>query len=243
LRTVFLGSISELNIGNPWVLTTTYGYYGVRGTNNATGGYYGRLWAIKTVNSGATVLQDEKYGCDANQNGTIDMGDVVFILNNLLSAYYTAYNALGNITSMRGKSYIYGTKPHAVTRVGTTAYTYDNNGNMLTGDGRTITWDVENRPVTVIKAGVTTTFVYDGDGNRVKQTVGGVVTTYVNKYYEKTGAVVTTNYYFGGKLIAVRKNAILSYIMQDSLGSISGTVNSTTGARDSTITYCPFGTC
>jgi RHS repeat-associated protein len=71
--------------------------------------------------------------------------------------------------------------------------------------------------------------------------VGSVITTYVNKYYEKTGAVVTTNYYFGGKLIAVRKNAILSYIMQDSLGSTSGTVNSTTGARDSTITYCPFG--
>jgi RHS repeat-associated protein len=308
-----LGMITDINMGSATpLLKTTFGYYGTDGSHDTTGGYYGRLWEIKTVNSGSTVLQDVKHtwdaggnltlrndieagakesfsydfldrlisparkanvhspgeangdgvidsldidyvlrvisgispptaGCDANQNGTIDVGDVVFILNNLLSGYYTAYNELGNITSMRGKSYIYGTKPHAVTRVGTTAYTYDNNGSMLTGDGRTITWDVENRPVTVIKAGVTTTFVYDGDGNRVKQTVGSVITTYVNKYYEKTGAVVTTNYYFGGKLIAVRKNGVLSYMMQDSLGSTSGTVNSTTGARDSTITYCPFG--
>jgi YD repeat-containing protein len=56
--------------------------------------------------------------------------------------------------------------------VGSTAHTYDANGNMLTGDGRTIVWDVENRPVSITKAGVTTTFVYDGDGSRVKQTVG-----------------------------------------------------------------------
>jgi hypothetical protein len=30
---------------------------------------------------------------------------------------------------------------------------------MLTGDGRTITWDVENRPISIAKAGVTTSFV------------------------------------------------------------------------------------
>jgi YD repeat-containing protein len=51
--------------------------------------------------------------------------------------------------------------------------TYDANWNMLTGAGRTITWDVENRPVSIVKDGVTTSFVYDGDGKRIKQTVGG----------------------------------------------------------------------
>ena len=38
-------------------------------------------------------------------------------------------------------------------------YSYDANGNMLTGDGREITWDAENRPVSITKDGVTTTFV------------------------------------------------------------------------------------
>jgi len=36
-----------------------------------------------------------------------------------------AYNQIGNITSMNGTSYTYGTKPHAVTAVGSTNYTYD----------------------------------------------------------------------------------------------------------------------
>jgi RHS repeat-associated protein len=87
---------------------------------------------------------------------------------------------------------------------------------------------------------VTTTFVYDGDGNRIKKTVGSTVTTYVNKYYEKTGTEVTTNYYLGSKLIAVRKGTTSSYILQDHLGSTSGTADSS-GAVASTISYFPFG--
>jgi RHS repeat-associated protein len=150
------------------------------------------------------------------------------------------YDNLGNITSKNGVNYTYGTKPHAVTNVGLKSYTYDANGNMLSGDNRTITWDVENRPVSITKAGVTTTFAYDGDGNRVKQTVGGVTTTYVNKYYEKTGTEVTTNYYLGGKLIAVKKGADLSYILQDHLSSTAGTTSSS-GTLTNTITYFSFG--
>jgi YD repeat-containing protein len=79
---------------------------------------------------------------------------------------------------------------------------------MESGDGREITWDVENRPVSITKDQITTYFTYDGDGNRVKRTVGGVATLYVNKYYEKTGAEVTTSYYMGNKLIAVKNGTI-----------------------------------
>jgi RHS repeat-associated protein len=115
---------------------------------------------------------------------------------------------------------------------------------MLTGAGRTITWDVENRPVSIVKDGVTTTFVYDGDGKRIKQTVGAVVTTYINQYYEKSGTDVTTSYYLGGKLIALRKGSgstfTLSYVLQDHLGSTNGTADST-GAATSTIRYFSFG--
>ena len=42
-----------------------------------------------------------------------------------------SYNQIGNITQMNGTSYTYGTKPHAVTGVGTDSYTYDANGNMI----------------------------------------------------------------------------------------------------------------
>jgi RHS repeat-associated protein len=67
-----------------------------------------------------------------------------------------------------------------------------------------------------------------------------VITTYVNKFYEKTGTEVTTNYYLGSKLIAVRKGTTLSYILQDHLGSTSVTADSS-GAAASTIAYLPFG--
>lgn len=71
------------------------------------------------------------------------------------------YNANGR-TSVR---------PHAVTRVGTQTYRYDANGNLRRGGGWSIIWDYENRPVRMVQAGETTTFVYDGDGSRVKKTV------------------------------------------------------------------------
>jgi RHS repeat-associated protein len=311
----FLGQMTDLNLGNS--TKTTFGYYGTGGAYDTSGGYYGRLWEIKTSKQGAADLQDVQHtwdaggnltqrqnvyagetenfiydsldrltnddgrvaayspgdadgnglinaadatyvtqvylglnqptaGCDANQDGSINMADVTKIQSIILSPAYS-YNALGNITSKNGVNYTYGTKPHAVTNVGLKSYTYDANGNMTGGDNRTITWDVENRPVSITKAGVTTTFAYDGDGSRVKQTVGGVVTTYVNKYFEKTGADNTSNYYLGGKLIAVRKITVtpptttLSFILQDHLGSAAGTSNGITGTLDSSITYFSFG--
>jgi RHS repeat-associated protein len=151
-----------------------------------------------------------------------------------------SYNEIGNITSKNGVSYTYGTKPHAVTQVGTTAYTYDANGNMNVGTART--WDAENRLTSITKDGVTTTFVYDGDGTRVKKTVGTVSTVYPNQYYEKnlSTSAVTVYYYLGSKLVASSTNGTLSYTLQDHLGSTSASTNSS-GVSTSTIKYFPFG--
>jgi RHS repeat-associated protein len=76
----------------------------------------------------------------------------------------------------------------------------------------------------------------------VKKTEGGQTTVYVNKYYEKniTTAEVTTSYYLGGKLIALRKGTTLSYAMQDHLGSTSATADSS-GNSTSIIRYFSFG--
>jgi RHS repeat-associated protein len=153
-----------------------------------------------------------------------------------------SYDEIGNITDMNGTAYSYktggSTRPHAVTAIGATAYTYDGNGNMNIGTART--WDVENRLTSITLGGVTTDFVYDGDGNRVKKTVGATTTIYVNKYYEKTGTEVTSNYYLGGKLVAVKVGDDVSYIHQDSLGSTSATSN-TSGTQTSHVSYLPFG--
>ncbi len=88
------------------------------------------------------------------------------------------------------------------------------------------------------------TFVYDGDGNRVKKTEGGETILYINKYYEKnldTGEV-TTHYYLGGRLVANRQGTDLRYVHQDHL---TGTSLMTDSSGDSlgTIKYFPFGDC
>ncbi len=60
-----------------------------------------------------------------------------------------------------------------LTLNGVLKYWYDANGNMTrrveNGMTYTQTWDVENRLSTVTVNGQTTTFTYDGDGQRVKE--------------------------------------------------------------------------
>ena len=56
--------------------------------------------------------------------------------------------------------------------VGGTTYAHDSKGNLV-NDGQTaFTYDAENRLFTAIRAGVTTTYAYDGLGRRIFQGVG-----------------------------------------------------------------------
>jgi len=85
-------------------------------------------------------------------------------------------------------------------------------------------------------------FVYDGDGDRVKKTENSETIVYINRYYEKniTTGVITTYYYLGGKLVANRVNTTLTYVHQDSLSSTS-VVTTNSGTLESSATYLPFG--
>jgi len=62
---------------------------------------------------------------------------------------------------------------NAVTSVnknagGTASYTYDNNGNMLTGDGKSMTYNAFNKPLTITKNAITSTFSYGSSQMRYK---------------------------------------------------------------------------
>ena len=78
---------------------------------------------------------------------------------------------------------------------------------MTARGSQSITWDVENRPVSIAEGGSTSTFVYDGEGNRGKRTEGGETTVYANRSYEKnvTTGTVTLYYYLGGRLVALKR--------------------------------------
>jgi len=70
------------------------------------------------------------------------------------------YHEIGRITynSLVG-TYSYGTShPHAPSSVAGNPMTYDTNGQLLSGRGRTISWNVRNLPTQVNG----TVFNYDG---------------------------------------------------------------------------------
>ncbi len=145
------------------------------------------------------------------------------------SAGYTesdsyTYDDLGNLLSKSdyGTVYAYGTStrgtrnagPHAVHSVtkapsaggGTVEFSYDANGNLLSGDGRRIDFDLMDRPVRVCSGtaeacapqapwpGATSDFAYAPDGARYRLVVSGAVEAgfgpktvyYVDKDYELT---------------------------------------------------------
>ena len=69
---------------------------------------------------------------------------------------------------------------------------------MTSGDGRTLSWNADNRLASVTDgaSGETTTFTYGGDGALVKKTAGSVTTVYQGQHWEKnlaTGKVEITS--------------------------------------------------
>ena len=92
------------------------------------------------------------------------------------------YDAVGNrltqTTITNTTVYTYDIANRLIN-VGGQAYSWDNNGNLLNDGVFTYTYDSANRPIT-IKQGTTLTYTYNynGLGDRFKQVVNGVPTTY-----------------------------------------------------------------
>ena len=166
------------------------------------------------------------------------------------------YNQIGNMLShSKVGTYTYNasgassTRPHAVARTrlttgSTTTYSYDANGNLVSGGGRTLTWDYENRPTQIVKGGVTTTFKYDGDGGRVKKTVSPAphATVYIGQLYVCEGTACTRLIYAGSQRVAMVQvnSGAISYFHGDHLGSTS-VVTDSTGTEEEHNSYRPYG--
>ena len=89
--------------------------------------------------------------------------------------YTYGYDVAGNLIDNNGTTRTYNAANQMVDD-GTNTLTYDANGN-LTNDGvNAYTWDRANRMLT---APGSTSYVYDGAGNRIQQTVSSVVTDYL----------------------------------------------------------------
>jgi RHS repeat-associated protein len=110
------------------------------------------------------------------------------------------YDAAGNFTQKTdyANGYLYGNAnknaggnagANAVKQItkvvgGTVSFSYDNNGNMTSGDGLAISYNDDNKPTQVTRNGTTSNFSYGADGMRYKQVTS-------------SGATTTTTYYVG----------------------------------------------
>ncbi len=167
------------------------------------------------------------------------------------------YDAAGNILVKGdyGSNYRYGNSskslggnagPNALRqfiRSGTTYnFTYDNNGNRLTGDGTTLTYNDQNKPISVVRNGTTSTFSYDANGNRFKQvkTQSGTTTTtyYVGSFErEVTTSATIDKTYIGDHTIKMKavsgslgSQSAFSHVLRDRLGSVDTIMEASTGA-------------
>jgi RHS repeat-associated protein len=163
---------------------------------------------------------------------------------------------LGNIASKSDVgTYTYDpSHPHAVQSIsglpGT--YSYDADGNMVSGDNRTIIWSVDNLPTEIQGPNGTSDFAYGPDHQRYLQTqANGTDTTYIGGLYEVVtsngGATVQYrhNIVADGQVIAVHTldqsgNAMTSYLHYDHLGSVDA-ITDDTGAVTQRMSFDAFG--
>jgi RHS repeat-associated protein len=107
------------------------------------------------------------------------------------------------------------------------AYSYDAYGNLTSDGMKTYTYDAENRLVSVSDGVSTASYAYNGDGDRVSQTVDGVTTSYVLDtaapltlvLAETTGTETIYNLH-GLDLVAQNDGASTEYFAYDGLGSV-----------------------
>jgi RHS repeat-associated protein len=191
---------------------------------------------------------------------------------NTNSVKTVSYDSLGDIlTKSDVGTYSYPTAgsslPHAVSSISTTtgctlvspeapctvggtinpSYTYDANGNMLTGAGRTVTYTAANMTHTANQGANTYRFNYDPEHNRFEQIEGNKDATdiYLNdpvsnvmtEHYEVSGVTTWRTYFVvDGKITAERfssgSTVNMQYFVLDHLGSVAtiAAINPTTGA-------------
>jgi RHS repeat-associated protein len=261
LKTVpgYLSSVSYNAAGaalvqvNPNDTTTTRSYSPQRGF----------LTGVQTISTSGTTIQNLAYGHDwagriqsvtspfPKESWTYQYDDL-YRLTQATNITHGAenqsfvYDSIGRITyNSRVGNYSYPAggqpRPHAPTVAGGSAYTYDGNGNLVTGGGRSLTWNAENRPVSI----GTASMVYDGAGERIKKVVSGSTTLYpMGDDYEVANGVVTKYLRAAGLGVFAKRvggaDAHTYWLHTDHLGSIQAMTDER-GLEVLRRAYRPFG--
>jgi RHS repeat-associated protein len=149
------------------------------------------------------------------------------------------------MTNKCGITYSYNdlNHPSAVTnRSDGKTYSYDANGNMLTGAGKTFTWDIENRLDIISVPGIgTTSFDYDYTGMRVLKNAPTGITTFPFQGYEvDPNSVITKFIRIGIETFASKKGTTKYFYHNDHLGGVN-VITDINGAQVQLNEYDPWG--
>jgi RHS repeat-associated protein len=207
----------------------TGGFFDLHYTYDAVGNlrtYYNQYWQ--------TTLT---YGYDHRDRLTSVMSSG----GSLPTNETTTYDVLGNIRTKNGVTYTYPdagqARPHAVTQVGAHPYSYDANGNVLSGGGRTYRWSVGNQPLQISHAGGSEAYLYDADGQRAARAQNGQVHYFFGGVWEQVGSEARPLYMLDGQVVAQRASHGVTYLHRDRLGSVA----MITGTETSGVEYDAWG--
>ncbi len=130
-----------------------------------------------------------------------------------------------------------------MTSVNGQIYSWDDNGNLLNDGVNTYVYDQANRLASVTSNQSSVfSYTYNGLGDRLRQTVNGVTTTYANDYAAGLTQVLsdgTNSYLYGVGRLGQYDNT-MQYFGADGLGSVRQIYNSA-GIVQMNGRYDPFG--
>jgi RHS repeat-associated protein len=221
------------------------------------------LQKVENIRNGSVILSSESYDYDDLHRLINSSQDIDGAISNI--GY--VYDAVGNILSKGdfGNGFVYGDMsratdnagPNAVVSVikntgGTATYEYDLNGNMTNGDGKTLTYNAFNKPLTITKGGITSTFSYAANQMRYKQVKTGIpggteTTIYIDKAYEEItqDGVIKKRSYLGGAIVTETIGGSdagfkVGFVHRDRLGSVV-TITDENGDVVDNKSFDPFG--
>ncbi|MEM7621108.1 MAG: RHS repeat-associated core domain-containing protein [Pseudomonadota bacterium] len=174
---------------------------------------------VDTTAAGATKTVTMSYGITGNIHSKSDVGTYTYgETHGACSSGFAGPHALTNVSGIKNATYC-----------------YDANGNMVSGDGKVVTYSAFDKPTQIQKGGNTITLSYGPDRARYKradQTLASGTTTTLyltGKSYEHIthGTKVTEKIYIGDFAVVTRTRDVGSngtlrteYLHRDHLGSV-----------------------
>ena len=243
------GALEDMDWGNGLSLDQTFDN-DYRLTNQVLGTKYSRDYIYDDVNNIKNI--NDNISATKNQTFNYDVLDRLDDATGVYGSLDYGYDDVGNRTALTvdtdpAISYNYSPTANQLDDIDGAAITYDNNGNTKTKDALTFDYDENNRMSQVGDGAVTTSYGFNGKGERVRKTSAGVSNFY---HYDSSGNLLfesdasgnaTVEYiWLGSQRLAMAQGVNLYYTHVDHLGSVQLLTDSAGGVVWSA-DYKPFG--